>query len=69
STGTFAVDLVPGQRYALVCFMTTPDGWGHANLGMTWEARAGDGATEPVETTTTPPIETISPPATTPQGG
>lgn len=51
STGTFAVDLVPGQRYALVCFMTTADGTGHANKGMTWEARARGGPAEAVGTT------------------
>lgn len=43
STGTFAVDLVEGTRYALVCFVAAPDGEGHANKGMTWESRAGNG--------------------------
>lgn len=43
STGTFAVELVQGQRYALVCFVRAADGQGHAYKGMTWEARAGVG--------------------------
>lgn len=39
--GTFAVDLEPGRRYALVCLVTGDDGQSHAEKGMTWEARAG----------------------------
>jgi uncharacterized cupredoxin-like copper-binding protein len=38
--GTFAVDLEPGRRYALVCNFRAPDGHIHAELGETWEARA-----------------------------
>lgn len=40
--GTFAVDLAPGQRYALVCLVAGDDGESHAVKGMTWEARAGE---------------------------
>ncbi len=43
-TATFAVDLSPGRRYALVCFARTSDGVRHAEKGMTWESRAGSGA-------------------------
>lgn len=53
STGTFAADLIPGRRYALVCFITAPDGEGHANKGMTWEARAGGGSATPSTASTT----------------
>lgn len=35
--GTFAVDLVPGQRYAMVCFVRDEDGRTHAQKGMTAE--------------------------------
>lgn len=38
-TGTFAVDLAPGQRYAFVCFAEDPDGRSHALEGMTSEFR------------------------------
>lgn len=41
--GSFAVDLRPGQRYALVCFIVEPDGRSHAQLGMASEFRAGVG--------------------------
>lgn len=41
-TGTIAVDLRPGQRYAFVCYAKTPDGQDHAQLGMVWEFRAGE---------------------------
>ena len=40
-TGSFAVDLVPGQRYAFVCFARDPNGASHALKGMTAEFRAG----------------------------
>lgn len=43
--GTFAVDLVAGQRYAMVCFTVDPDGVSHAVKGMTSEFRAGGGTT------------------------
>lgn len=39
-TGTFAVDLVPGQRYALICFARTADEQSHAILGMASDLRA-----------------------------
>jgi hypothetical protein len=38
-TGTFAVDLAPGQRYALICFARNEDGSSHALLGMSSEFR------------------------------
>ncbi|MGH9177883.1 MAG: hypothetical protein ACRD0N_04940 [Acidimicrobiales bacterium] len=42
--GTYAVDLVPGQRYAFVCFATDPDDdESHALQGMASEFRAGGG--------------------------
>lgn len=47
-TGTFAVDLVPGQRYAIVCFARDSDDEGsHAVKGMTAEFTAGAGAARP----------------------
>ncbi len=39
-SGTFAVDLVPGQRYALVCFARDAEDQSHALLGMATEFRA-----------------------------
>jgi len=39
-TGTFAVDLVAGRRYAFICYATGPDGVAHSQKGMTWEGRA-----------------------------
>lgn len=41
TSGTFAVDLVRGQRYAMLCFVATPDGENHALKGMSSEFRAG----------------------------
>lgn len=38
--GLFAVDLVAGQRYGMVCFVTDADGQSHAVKGMTSEFRA-----------------------------
>jgi hypothetical protein len=38
SNDTFAVDLLPG-RYALLCFVTDPDGVSHAAKGMASEFR------------------------------
>lgn len=40
-SGTFAVDLVPGNRYAMICFVVDPDGESHAAKGMSAEFRAG----------------------------
>ncbi len=42
AAGEFAVDLERGHRYAFVCRATTAEGEGHAQKGMTWEARAGE---------------------------
>lgn len=36
---TFAVDLIAGARYGLICFAVAPDGEGHALKGMTSEFR------------------------------
>jgi hypothetical protein len=36
------VDLVPGQRYALVCFARDAEDQSHALLGMATEFRARD---------------------------
>lgn len=41
ATGTFAVDLLPGQRYAMICFLRGPQGEEHEQLGMNSEFRAG----------------------------
>lgn len=45
--GTFAVDLIPGQRYAFVCFAHTPSGEAHSQKGMTWEFRVDGGSSAP----------------------
>lgn len=37
--GTFAVDLAPDRRYALVCFERDADGTSHARQGMVSEFR------------------------------
>lgn len=37
--GTFAVDLVAGRRYALICYARDPDGSSHAVKGMNSEFR------------------------------
>lgn len=42
---SFAVDLVPGTRYAFVCFLTEPGGTAHALRGMAAEFRTGGVAT------------------------
>jgi hypothetical protein len=36
-TGTFAVDLAPGQRYAFICFARDANGESHALKGMAAE--------------------------------
>lgn len=43
---TFAVDLVPGVRYALICFVEDDDGQTHATKGMSSEFRAGGASPE-----------------------
>lgn len=57
ATGSFAVDLLPGQRYALLCFVRDPDGTSHALKGMAAEFRTPNapGAPERPTTTTSPP--------------
>lgn len=50
--GTYAVDLVPGQRYAIICFARDPDDdESHALQGMSTEFRAG-GRAKPAASTT-----------------
>ncbi|MGH9153376.1 MAG: hypothetical protein ACRD03_13480, partial [Acidimicrobiales bacterium] len=39
ATGSFAVDLVPGTRYGLICFLRDEDGSSHALKGMHHEFR------------------------------
>ena len=39
-TGAFAADFKGGQRYALVCRYSTPEGVPHAEKGMRLESRA-----------------------------
>lgn len=41
-TSAFAVDLVPGRRYALACFLIDPDGQSHALEGMSLEFRVSN---------------------------
>lgn len=40
-TGTFAVNLAPGDRYGVICLLQAPDGEPHALKGMNSEFRAG----------------------------
>lgn len=47
ATGKFAVNLVAGRRYAMVCFVQEPDGTSHAQRGMVSEFRAGGPVQEP----------------------
>lgn len=59
---TFAVDLKPGARYALVCFVRDGEGSSHALLGMTSEFRTpgppppDDGKPPPVGASSVPPV-------------
>lgn len=46
-SGAFAVDLVSGRRYALVCFIRDQQGQVHALRGMNSEFRAGGGRPGP----------------------
>lgn len=39
-TGMFAVDLIPGQRYGMLDYSTTPDGVQHMMVGVAGEFRA-----------------------------
>lgn len=41
-SASFAVDLVPGRRYALLCFLRDDEGIVHATKGMASEFRAAD---------------------------
>lgn len=53
ASGTFAVDLVPGVRYALICFVEDEDGQTHASKGMASEFRAFDADTVAGSSSTT----------------
>lgn len=44
-SGSFAVDLVPGQRYGMFCLVQTSDGEPHARKGMNSEFRIGESST------------------------
>lgn len=57
ATGTFAVDLVAGRRYAFVCYASTPDEKAHSKLGMTWEFRTA--GTSPPATGSLPSSSTV----------
>ncbi len=46
-TGSFAVDLVAGQRYAMVCSLPAEDGQPHWMKGMAIEFRTPAGADAP----------------------
>lgn len=46
ASGTFAVDLVPGRRYAIVCFVRDSDGEVHAVKGMNSEFRPSANQTQ-----------------------
>ncbi len=58
---SFAVNLAPGQRYAMICYVVDADGEPHYRKGMSSEFRtapaAGDSTvtTEPSSTTTAQP--------------
>jgi hypothetical protein len=41
TSGSFAVDLAPGRRYAFICYATGRDGTVHYLKGMNSEFRAG----------------------------
>lgn len=41
--GTFAVDLAPGTRYAMICTVIGPDGEPHSKKGMATEFRTAAG--------------------------
>lgn len=61
ATGTFAVDLVAGRRYAFVCYASTPDEKAHSKLGMTWEFRTA--GTPPPSPSSTVPSSNSTPPS------
>lgn len=57
---SFAVDLQPGQRYALICYTIDPDEQSHAAKGMSIEfrtpgSRGGQGVGDPVGAATVAP--------------
>lgn len=51
-SGAFAVDLIPGVRYAFICFVVDADDESHASKGMASEFRAVDGSTAEAPSTT-----------------
>lgn len=46
-SASFAVDLAPGRRYGIICFVRDADGSSHALKGMNTEFRAGGGRPGP----------------------
>lgn len=73
-TGTFAVDLAPGRRYALICSVPDEDGQPHWRKGMATEFRTpgtppaaapADGAT-PTTGSTVAPADGATPTTGTP---
>lgn len=48
----FTVDLVPGVRYAMICFVVDPDGQSHASKGMSSEYRVAPAEAAPTPSTT-----------------
>lgn len=67
TAGMFAVDLAPGTRYALVCFVQGPDGKSHALQGMASELRTAGPLAEPAPEPAEPgETTTIAPPTSGP---
>lgn len=63
--GTFAVNLAPGQRYALICFVLDPDRQTHAVKGMSSEFRTpGEPPAEPAAPGAPEPPPAPAPPGT-----
>ncbi len=59
ATGTFAVDLEPGRRYAFICFLRDPDGQPHALKGMNSEFRASGTLQEEQEDEADEPLQPV----------
>lgn len=62
-SGTFAVDLAPGRRYALICSVQDEDGQPHWRKGMAREFRTPGTSPEDATatTTTTAPADGAAP--------
>lgn len=69
ATGTFAVDLVPGRRYGLVCLAGGPDNRSpHAVKGMNFEFRAGGAEAVPGQRSSPPSPPEAGPGMSEPEG-